>query len=402
MVRKRVLLLGNYPPPFGGVPTHIQYLADHLSARAWDVHVVSYVGRRAGLEEGHNYPVYRLLRRSRWAQLLRPSCKDLPHLWAHRRAAVGTLRLLLSWIGTMHFVRQLVRRQGIHLVSAYHLLGAGVVGSWLHREFGTGLITTIFGEIYNEPALHRRRLHDVSQVVEHSARLLSCSHHCAASFRLLGLSPYVETVHYGVDITRFRPGCGGDALRRGLGIMPSVPVAIYVARMVREMGLGVLMEAIPEVLLRRPEVVFLVVGRRGELTPAAQALATRYPGQVIVAPDVPFAQLPAYYDASSFGVAPSINDRACLGLAIAEAMATARPVIGAGVGGTAEVIADGETGILVPPEDPSSLVRAILELVDDQERCRHMGQASRERAITLFDKEVTNQRMERIFEEVLA
>jgi len=399
---KRVLLLGNYPPPYGGVPTHIKYLADYLAGRDWDVHVVSFVGPAVGVEHSAGYPVHRFVRNSRWSQLARSAWAEIGYIVRQRDAFFHSPRLALSQVGTLSFVRALVRRHNIGLISAYHILGAGIVGAWLNAEQGTRLITTVFGELYSQTALHRRRLAEVREVVARSSRLLSCSHHCAASFQTLGLSPSVEAVHYGIDTARFRPGSGGAELRTRLGIAPGTPVVLYVARMVREMGLDVLLAAIPEVLSARPEASFLIVGTRGELTGEAEAHAARYPGHVIVAADAPVAELPAYYDACAFAVAPSVSTRACLGLAIAEAMSSAKAVIGARVGGTAEVIAEGETGVLVPPADNAALAAAIIAMLDDETTRERMGRQGRSRATALFDKERTNRRMEQIFEEVLA
>jgi phosphatidylinositol alpha-1,6-mannosyltransferase len=203
-------------------------------------------------------------------------------------------------------------------------------------------------------------------------------------------------------VSQFTPGQGGEAVRRRLGIAADTPTVVYVARMVREMGLHVLLDAIPPLLDARPECTFLLVGRHGDLTADAHALAARHPGHVFVVPDAPLADLPAYYDAATIAVAPSINARACLGLAIAEAMATAKPVIGARVGGTAEVLAEGETGLLVPPDDSRALAEAITSLIDDPAARERMGRLGRARALRHFDKESTNQRMEQIFDEVLA
>jgi len=299
-------------------------------------------------------------------------------------------------------VRELVKRHNITLISAYHLLGAGTVGSWLNAELGVRLVTTVFGEIYSQTELHRRHIDDVCRVIAHSQRLLSCSHHCAASFKELGIDPQVEVVHYGVDVRHFRPGSGGNVVRTRLGIGTDVPLVIYVARMVQEMGLHVLLAAIPEVIRSHPKAAFLIAGNRGELTADAEAMAMRFPNRVFVMPDVPYPDLPAYYDASTLAVAPSINARACLGLAIAEAMATERAVIGSRVGGTAEVIVEGETGVLVTPGDAGALATAIIALVDNEAARAEMGRRGRARALAHFDKEVTNQRMEQIFEEILA
>lgn len=401
-MRKSVLLLGNYPPPYGGVPTHLKYLADYLSTRSWDVHVVSFVGPQAGIEHQSGYPVYRLVQRRRRAQLLRLAWADFRPLLRRPGTLMRSPRRALSLLGTASFVRDLVRRHDIRLISAYHLLGAGTVGAWLSEELGSRLITTVFGEIYSQPGLHRRHLSEVRQIVRQSRRLLSCSHHCAASFRLLGLDPTIETVYYGIDTDRFSPNGRGIALRARLGIMPESPVVLYVARMVREMGLHVLMAAIPQVLREQPDVTFIVVGGRGELTREAETLAASHTGRVFVVADAPFDELPAYYDACDIAVAPSVNARACQGLAIVEAMATGKPVIGARVGGTAEVIAEGETGLLVPPEDAQALAQAIVGLISDKAARDRLGQLGRARALERFDKDQTNRRMETIFEEVLA
>ena len=69
-----------------------------------------------------------------------------------------------------------------------------------------------------------------------------------------------------------------------------------------------------------------------------------------------------------------------------EAMAAGVPVVSTAVGGIPEVVADGETGLLVPPRDPAALAAAILRLVEDESLRKKMGEAGRERA-ALFSVE---------------
>jgi glycosyltransferase involved in cell wall biosynthesis len=64
-----------------------------------------------------------------------------------------------------------------------------------------------------------------------------------------------------------------------------------------------------------------------------------------------------------------------LGVAALEAMACARPVVASRVGGLADLVRDGETGLLVPPEDPEALARAIAALARDAALCRRLGEA---------------------------
>ena len=388
---KSVLLFGNYPPPHGGVPTHIQYLSRHLVRRGWDVQVLSFSHGPAGVTHVDGCTIYRPSVRGRWLRLLAPQPADLTRLRRFGPLARQEPKSYLSWSATAHLVRMIMRRHRVAVVAAYHVLGPGVISAWVCEQLGVPLITTVFGEIYAHPEQHRRRLAEVEYVLRQSKRMLSCSNHCAQSFRAIGLDPEVETVYYGIDTARFAPSLLNPASRR----------VLYCARMVEEMGLHVLLQSILLVLERDPSVQFEILGRSGELTPAALELQRRFPANLVVEPDLPDHALPGRYDAAALTVAPSINARACLGLAIAEAMATGRPVIGSRVGGTAEVLVDGETGLLVPPSDPGALADAILSLLAQPERAAAMGRAGRERAVQLFDQARTNERMEQLFEEVM-
>jgi len=76
-----------------------------------------------------------------------------------------------------------------------------------------------------------------------------------------------------------------------------------------------------------------------------------------------------------------------LGIVNLEAMACETAVVASRVGGIPEVVADGETGVLVPPDDPAALAEALNALVRDPGRAAAMGRAGRERAVTEFSWE---------------
>jgi glycosyltransferase involved in cell wall biosynthesis len=68
-------------------------------------------------------------------------------------------------------------------------------------------------------------------------------------------------------------------------------------------------------------------------------------------------------------------------------MAQARPVVGTRVDGLVEVVEDGVTGLLVPPENPKALAEATLSLLSDPDRLIQMGQAGRKRTVEHFSLE---------------
>jgi starch synthase len=73
-----------------------------------------------------------------------------------------------------------------------------------------------------------------------------------------------------------------------------------------------------------------------------------------------------------------------LGIVNLEAMACGTAVVGSRVGGIPEVVAEGKTGLLVPPGDPPALAGAINALVTDSSRAADMGRLGRERAVAEF------------------
>jgi glycosyltransferase involved in cell wall biosynthesis len=88
-------------------------------------------------------------------------------------------------------------------------------------------------------------------------------------------------------------------------------------------------------------------------------------------------------------------------LAAMEAMALSKPVVGTAVGGVAEIIADGDTGLLVPPGRPSALAEGIRRLLDSPERAREMGERGRRRAAERFDVRTMVERTKAVYAEVL-
>jgi glycosyltransferase involved in cell wall biosynthesis len=99
-------------------------------------------------------------------------------------------------------------------------------------------------------------------------------------------------------------------------------------------------------------------------------------------------------------VQPSRADN--LPLAVLEAMAVGTPVIGARVGGIPELVVDGETGILIEPEDPAALASALEDLARDPERRRELGRRARERIAAEFSAEDVARRTVALYRELCA
>jgi len=99
-------------------------------------------------------------------------------------------------------------------------------------------------------------------------------------------------------------------------------------------------------------------------------------------------------------VVPSLGEG--FGMVALEAMERARPVIASAVGGLPEIVADGQTGIVVPPADAEALAEAIVALAGDLPRAAEMGAAARLRALDEFTPERCVARVEALYERALA
>jgi phosphatidylinositol alpha-1,6-mannosyltransferase len=200
-----------------------------------------------------------------------------------------------------------------------------------------------------------------------------------AASRMVRLAP-------GVDVTFFRRGAGGAAVRERLGLTTR-PVVACVSRMVPRKGQDTLITAWPEIKAHVSGAVLLLVGD-GPYAPALRRLAQRrgVGDDVIFTGPVPWPELPGYYDAADVFAMPCRTRRAGLdveglGIVYLEASATGLPVIGGDSGGAPDAILDGETGYVV--HDAPGVAARITELLSDPAKARAMG----EKGLAWVDRE---------------
>ncbi|MDY7085871.1 MAG: glycogen synthase [Actinomycetota bacterium] len=211
----------------------------------------------------------------------------------------------------------------------------------------------------------------------------------------------IQVVYNGIDTELYQPNRGTDVIER-LGIDLSRPSVVFVGRITRQKGLPYLLRACrslpPEtqiVLLAgapdTKEIAAEVEGLADELRSARDAQ-----GVIWVQEMLPKHEVIQVLTHATVFVCPSIYEP--MGIVNLEAMACETAVVATATGGIPEVVADGETGLLVPieqvqdgtgtPVDPdrfvADLATTMTELVRDPDRAREMGLAGRRRAVERF------------------
>jgi len=165
--------------------------------------------------------------------------------------------------------------------------------------------------------------------------------------------------------------------------VPPAPLVGCVAHLAPEKGLSVLLAAWSEVATAMPGARLLLVGDGPERARLERTAASFVPDSVVFTGQRD--DVAACLKALDLYVQPSLAEG--LGTSVLDAMACGLPVVASRVGGLPEAVADGETGLLVPPGDPSALATAVLELLRDPERAAAMGAAGRRRVEEHFTLE---------------
>jgi phosphatidylinositol alpha-1,6-mannosyltransferase len=186
----------------------------------------------------------------------------------------------------------------------------------------------------------------------------------------------------GVDTDLFRPGAGGEEIRARHGLADR-PVVVCVSRLVPRKGQDVLIRALPLVQREVPEAALLVVGG-GPAMPRLQRLVAELGlgRDVVLTGSVPWAELPAHYDAGDVFAMPC-RDRLGglevegLGIVFLEASATGLPVVAGRSGGSPDAVLDGVTGHVVEGTSVPEVASRLVPLLAHPHVARHMGEAGR-------------------------
>jgi alpha-maltose-1-phosphate synthase len=195
----------------------------------------------------------------------------------------------------------------------------------------------------------------------------------------------VRVIHNGIDTSEYRPDPATDVLDR-YGVDPGRPSVIFVGRVTRQKGLPVLLRAASAI--DQAAQLVICAGQadtpelESEVSDLARQLRASRSGLIWISGMLAKREVIQLLTHATVFTCPSLYEP--LGIVNLEAMACGTAVVGSRVGGVPEVVADGETGLLVPPGDPAALAGAINVLLADEHRAAQMGRLGRARAEAEF------------------
>lgn len=300
------------------------------------------------------------------------------------------LRFLSFHVMSLFYLGYYMTRHNVDIIYV-RKMALSMTPLLLAKIFRKPMITEINGDLLTEyklagyPRLFLATMRLVEMIVCRASKALVCvTEGLRDVFQIRHQLPgeKIKVIPNGTDTDRFHP-LDRTACRERLGIDPTIKVVGFVGTFVPHQGLSYLIESSSFILEKSPDVTFLLVGdgpaRKG-IMDKIQAMGLMdhfvFPGAV-AQEEVVF-----FINAMDVCVAPftrSRNERIGLSpLKIYDYMACGKPVVASDIKGVGDLLQENELGIAVSPEDPSSLARAILLALDDQElaiRCLQTGPA---------------------------
>lgn len=196
----------------------------------------------------------------------------------------------------------------------------------------------------------------------------------------------IHIVPNGVDPRVFHPREGVASWRAAHGLSEG-PVILYMGALRNYEGVDLLIEAYSKVQEHHPTAQLLIVGD-GEAKERIRERVQSGGAGMRLSPIVPHEETPWYYAAADVVAYPRLSDRATervTPLKPLEAMAMGRAIVASDVGGLRELLGDSESARLFPAGSREALASALIELIEDDEGRRALGENARRAALQRYD-----------------
>jgi len=386
------LISEEYPPEtgWGGIGMYVRGMAQILADRGHTVHVIS-----ASLDEHNYHHVDGKVCMHRIATRHWPLPARLQKYGYRVRSILERSLTVARYLSQLHkAVRfDVVEASNWDAEAFFYSLRPGAP---LIVRISTPLATVAkTAGLMEAPGLGLRLRRWIEGVPVQRATNLITHSHFAAKFAQREYHVPADRIHVvwlGLDMT-------GIEVKHVEHIAEQI--VLYVGRLEPRKGARYLLEAIPHVVEVVPNARFRLIGKDIADAPGGTSYQTYFAGfaspQAQAATDflgfVDEKTVEQEYAACDVFVAPSLFES--FGLIHLEAMARGKPVVACQAAATPEIVVDGETGLLVPPEDSQALAHAIICLLCEPDKARQMGRQGRLRAI----KEFT---LDRMVDETLA
>jgi glycosyltransferase involved in cell wall biosynthesis len=359
----RILQVASYFRGWGGTEIHLLNLSEELIRRGHDVTVAVRPGKFVEAEaQKRNLPIL-------------SATVERHQDWRDRR-----------------IFRQAMKRERYDVVHA-HWRPDYLVAPTIARFSGVPAV------LLSHHSPYPLKAKEVFYYPRAYSRMIALSESVRQMLIGIGLPPdFVTTVHHGTDVDRFVQITQPPELVREEWNVPEGAFVVGIAgRISAEKGILDLLHAAKR--LEHTPLFTVIIGdgpQQAEIQEAIRTLGLKRVHMAGFRQDINNA-----INALNAVVLASTWAEPCAAV-VQQGMLLGKPVIGTNMGGTPEMIADSETGIVVPPNAPDAIARALQTLMDSPDICERMGKAGGERVRRLFTQGVMTDKIEALYQQEVA
>ena len=281
----------------------------------------------------------------------------------------------------------ILRRERIERVLVAHRANYARLASWSNILWKIPYDIIVYG---GEILLSKRK-RSIRKNFERAEKIITISNFTKERLIEIGIPERkIVVIHPGVDPVKFDPRLDPSEVRKKYNL-GNKKVVLTVSHLVKRKGHQNVLKALPQVLKKVPNLIYLIIGKGDEEEKLREIVKDLKLGEkVIFEGEVKEEELPLYYVACDLFIMPSyeIKERGDVegfGIVFLEANACGKPVIGGRSGGVSDAIIDEETGLLVDPLNINQIVGALIKLFTNPELSRKLGKKGRERVEKEFN-----------------
>ncbi len=393
-----ILILTSSYPKYLGEPSGIflHLLSKYLSARGWRLTVLA--PNFPGGKKTEKIEGIRIYRFNYFVPSMQGLCYRSGMLPNLRKSGILWLQVPLYLVSMWYSVLKLLRTQSIDLIHVHWVLPQGIIAGLVRIFSKIPILLTVHGsDIFSFNGKLAIFLKKFS--LRQASAITANSIFTSSLVKNLDRNVPIDVVPMGVDTDEFNPNRKNPKIREELGI--EGPMILFVGRLVENKGVQHLLQAMPSVLKIFPNAVLVIIGdgsQKGKLKKLVETM--KLSQSVYFLGTLSHSQLPEYYAEADVFVGPSEVEG--LGVVFLEASSSGLPLVGTAIGGTADILLDGFTGIKVDTENAVELSRAIVRILRDDELSQRLSKNARDHAVKNFSWPRVAFRFAEVFNEILS
>lgn len=383
-IKKNLLLTLDFPPNYGGVATYYYNVCKNLPSDKIVVIAPEYADTKK-FDYSQSFTIIR---------------KDL----AARKPRPKLVKIFdtLKWASAISYVEKIVKNHNIEMIQVGQILPLGTVALALKKKakipyivYAHGLDIVVAQKFYRKKQLLRRIIKEASGIVANS-------NFTKDEIVKLGANPDKVIVVY--PCPNLLPERVSEVETEQIitnNQLKGKKIILTVGRLIERKGHDMVIKALPEILKKVPNTVYVIVGNG----PDKKRLETLV-GQKKLGEHVKFVSavankyLAGFYEVCDIFVMPNRQltngDVEGFGITFLEANSFGKPVIGGRSGGVPEAILDGRTGLLVDPANQAEIADSISQLLLDQARAERLGLQGLERVTEFFEWHIQTEKIKGI------